>query len=220
MPHAARAARNTPPPPPPAPPPPPPRTWRVAAFTSLARSSASPDGSNSVERRHRRLHQPAVVAERGRLLRQQVLLQEVEGCVGITGKGRRHVANLCSVAEPCNFHSRDKSAQEPPMHPTRPAATAIGFVAVLLRSLLAVFTAASGAMPPLSVDRHHLRHWRLGRCRAVDRAPRRGQGPPRQPWPVWLLGVGGLFGYHAAYFIALRNAPSSKPVCSIICGRC
>ena len=29
----------------------------------------------------------------------------------------------------------------------------------------------------------------------------------RQPWPVWLLGVGGLFGYHAAYFIALRHAP-------------
>ena len=29
----------------------------------------------------------------------------------------------------------------------------------------------------------------------------------RQPWPVYLLGVGGLFGYHAAYFIALRNAP-------------
>jgi drug/metabolite transporter (DMT)-like permease len=29
----------------------------------------------------------------------------------------------------------------------------------------------------------------------------------RQPWHVWLLGVGGLFIYHAAYFIALRNAP-------------
>ena len=29
----------------------------------------------------------------------------------------------------------------------------------------------------------------------------------RQPWQVWLLGVGGLFGYHAAYFFALRNAP-------------
>jgi drug/metabolite transporter (DMT)-like permease len=29
----------------------------------------------------------------------------------------------------------------------------------------------------------------------------------RQPWPVYLLGVGGLFGYHACYFIALRNAP-------------
>ena len=28
-----------------------------------------------------------------------------------------------------------------------------------------------------------------------------------QPWPVWLLGIGGLFGYHFFYFTALRNAP-------------
>jgi drug/metabolite transporter (DMT)-like permease len=29
----------------------------------------------------------------------------------------------------------------------------------------------------------------------------------RQPLPVWALGVGGLFGYHALYFTALRLAP-------------
>jgi drug/metabolite transporter (DMT)-like permease len=29
----------------------------------------------------------------------------------------------------------------------------------------------------------------------------------RQPWPVWLLGISGLFGYHFFYFTALRNAP-------------
>jgi drug/metabolite transporter (DMT)-like permease len=29
----------------------------------------------------------------------------------------------------------------------------------------------------------------------------------RQPPRVWLLGVGGLFGYHFAYFFALRSAP-------------
>lgn len=28
------------------------------------------------------------------------------------------------------------------------------------------------------------------------------------PWRVWLLGVGGLFGYHFFYFVALRNAPA------------
>ena len=32
----------------------------------------------------------------------------------------------------------------------------------------------------------------------------------RQPWPVWLLGVGGLFGYHALYFAALRHAPPAE----------
>ncbi|MSO84867.1 MAG: EamA family transporter [Rhodospirillales bacterium] len=29
----------------------------------------------------------------------------------------------------------------------------------------------------------------------------------RHPWRVWLLGVGGLFGYHAFYFAALALAP-------------
>jgi drug/metabolite transporter (DMT)-like permease len=28
-----------------------------------------------------------------------------------------------------------------------------------------------------------------------------------QPWRVWLVGIGGLFGYHALYFAALRRAP-------------
>ena len=31
-----------------------------------------------------------------------------------------------------------------------------------------------------------------------------------QPWPVWLLGVGGLFLYHAVYFAALRLAPPAE----------
>jgi drug/metabolite transporter (DMT)-like permease len=29
----------------------------------------------------------------------------------------------------------------------------------------------------------------------------------RQRWPVWLVGVGGLFGYHLVYFTAIRAAP-------------
>lgn len=36
---------------------------------------------------------------------------------------------------------------------------------------------------------------------------RQGFSALRQPAPVWLLGVVGLFGYHFAYFTALRNAP-------------
>ena len=31
-----------------------------------------------------------------------------------------------------------------------------------------------------------------------------------QPWPVWAVGVGGLFGYHALYFAALRRAPPAE----------
>lgn len=89
---------------------------------------------------------------------------------------------------------------------TRGTATAIGFCAVLLWASLAVLTAASGTMPPfqlLSITFGIggfagvlLWTFRPAAAKAV-----------RQPWPVYLLGVGGLFGYHAAYFIALRNAP-------------
>jgi drug/metabolite transporter (DMT)-like permease len=32
----------------------------------------------------------------------------------------------------------------------------------------------------------------------------------KQPWQVWALGVGGLFGYHALYFLALRLAPPAE----------
>ncbi len=41
----------------------------------------------------------------------------------------------------------------------------------------------------------------------------RGQSPLahfRQPLPVWGLGIGGLFGYHALYFVALKQAPAAE----------
>ncbi len=86
---------------------------------------------------------------------------------------------------------------------SRPAATLVGFIAVLLWSLLAVLTAASGAMPALQltaitflIGGVSLLLFRPSSLRAM-----------RQPPRVWLLGVGGLFGYHFLYFFALRNAP-------------
>jgi drug/metabolite transporter (DMT)-like permease len=40
----------------------------------------------------------------------------------------------------------------------------------------------------------------------------RGEGwqALRQPPVAWLVGVGGLFGYHALYFISLRHAPPAE----------
>lgn len=85
----------------------------------------------------------------------------------------------------------------------RSTATLVGFVAVLLWSLLAFLTAASGTMPAFqltavtfAIGGVSLLVIRPGSLRAM-----------RQPPRVWLLGVGGLFGYHFAYFFALRSAP-------------
>jgi len=85
-------------------------------------------------------------------------------------------------------------------------ATLFGFLAVLLWSQLALFTAASGVMPPFQLAAISFFIATLvGLVGAVFK--KGGLNALRQPLPVWLLGVGGLFGYHFFYFTALRNAP-------------
>jgi len=92
---------------------------------------------------------------------------------------------------------------------TRKRATLIGFGAVLLWALLALFTVGSNPVPPFQLNAicfaiggalgliWAMRTGGLGKLRAVR-------------WPVWLLGIGGLFGYHFFYFSALRAAPPAE----------
>lgn len=88
-------------------------------------------------------------------------------------------------------------------------ATAVGFVAVLLWALLALFTAASGHVPPFQLAA--LSFLVAGTIGVVWIAKAGSDFQVfRQPWTVWALGVGGLFGYHASYFTALRNAPPAE----------
>jgi drug/metabolite transporter (DMT)-like permease len=95
--------------------------------------------------------------------------------------------------------------------PERLRATLIGFIAVLLWATLALFTTATGQVPPflllgltfgIAFAVSLLRWLWLARR---DRA--HFMSIFRQPWPVWLLGIVGLFGYHALYFTALDHAP-------------
>jgi drug/metabolite transporter (DMT)-like permease len=92
---------------------------------------------------------------------------------------------------------------------TTHAATTIGLIAVLLWSLLALFTAASGPMPPFQLAAVT---FLVGGLVGVASWAVRGQGIAvlRQRPAVWALGVGGLFGYHALYFAALRLAPPAE----------
>ncbi|GJD36259.1 aromatic amino acid exporter YddG [Methylobacterium aerolatum] len=88
-------------------------------------------------------------------------------------------------------------------------ATLVGFGAILLWSLLALFTAASGAVPPFQLAAMtFLIGGALG-CTVFLAQPERLRAL-RQPWRVWCLGVGGLFAYHALYFVALRFAPPAE----------
>ncbi|MBW8640596.1 EamA family transporter [Hoeflea sp. WL0058] len=86
-------------------------------------------------------------------------------------------------------------------------ATLIGFSAILMWSLLALLTALSGAVPPFQLAAICFLIATLIGLAALSSRPGSYRAL-RQPWPVWLLGVGGLFGYHFFYFTALRNAPA------------
>src|SRR6195256_5883754 len=89
------------------------------------------------------------------------------------------------------------------------SATLIGFAAILMWSLLSLLTVASGTVPPFQLAAMTFAigggigaaTW-LFRPHAVAAL--------RQPGEVWALGVGGLFGYHALFFIALRLAPPAE----------
>ena len=86
-------------------------------------------------------------------------------------------------------------------------ATAIGGMAVLIWATLALFTTATGAIPPFQLV---AMAFGIAFLLALGKWLARGQNVMAQlRWPakVWLVGIGGLFGYHALYFLALKSAP-------------
>jgi len=92
---------------------------------------------------------------------------------------------------------------------TSGTATLIGLTAILMWSLLAVLTVATGKIPAFQLAAMTFLigalvgflSW-LGRAEAVRTL--------MQPPLAWVVGVGGLFGYHALYFLALRFAPPAE----------
>jgi len=86
-------------------------------------------------------------------------------------------------------------------------ATLIGFSAILMWSLLALFTAASGKMPPFQLSAICFLIGSLPGIVLLTLKPRR-LALLKQPAKVWVTGIAGLFGYHFLYFTALRSAPA------------
>ena len=87
-------------------------------------------------------------------------------------------------------------------------ATLVGLVAILLWSSLALLTVLSGTMPAFELA---AATFAIGGAAGLLVAALRGRlGALAQPWPVWSIGVGGLFSYHALYFAALRIAPPAE----------
>jgi drug/metabolite transporter (DMT)-like permease len=85
-------------------------------------------------------------------------------------------------------------------------ATLIGLTAILMWSLLSVMTVATGAVPSFQLM---AMTFAIGAAASFAIRPR-AFFEPGPPWLATLVGVGGLFGYHALYFVALRLAPPAE----------
>lgn len=86
-------------------------------------------------------------------------------------------------------------------------ATALGFVAIALWALLALFTTGAAGVPRFQLLALTLGLAGAGSLGALALlAPARLRNL-RQPLAPWLLGTLGIFGYHGFYYVALDRAP-------------
>jgi len=89
-------------------------------------------------------------------------------------------------------------------------ATAIGFGAVLLWALLALFTVKAAGVPPFQLS---AMCFAVGGTLGVAWIALSGRGFGAMtglPPVVWTVGISGLFGYHFFYFTALGLAPPAQ----------
>ncbi|HEY0331493.1 MAG TPA: EamA family transporter [Rhodopseudomonas sp.] len=89
-------------------------------------------------------------------------------------------------------------------------ATLIGLSAILMWSLLALLTVASGTMPAFQLAAMTFAIGAAVGFASWLTRPGAARRALRQPPLAWAVGVGGLFGYHALYFLALRLAPPAE----------
>jgi drug/metabolite transporter (DMT)-like permease len=88
-------------------------------------------------------------------------------------------------------------------------ATLVGLTAILMWSLLSVLTVATGKIPAFQLA---AMTFAIGATFAFASFLFRPSSfaALKQPPIAWLVGVGGLFGYHALYFLSLRFAPPAE----------
>lgn len=89
------------------------------------------------------------------------------------------------------------------------SASLIGLSAIVMWSLLAVMTVATGTIPPFQLAAMTFAIGALVGALGLLRRPGVVSALKQSPL-AWAVGVGGLFGYHALYFLALRLAPPAE----------
>ncbi len=86
-------------------------------------------------------------------------------------------------------------------------ATLTGFLAIAMWALLALLTDLAGDIPAFQLTAMTFAIAAVGGIASWSFRPR-AWNALRLPLVAWTVGVGGLFGYHFAYFTALANAPT------------
>lgn len=86
--------------------------------------------------------------------------------------------------------------------------TVFGLGAILLWGLLALLTDMTRGVPPFLLTA--LTFWIAGAFGLAVLVARGQLGALRQSPASWALGIGGLFGSHALYFAAMKNAPPAE----------
>lgn len=95
-----------------------------------------------------------------------------------------------------------------PVSPASIKPTLIGSTAILMWSTLALLTELSGEIPPFQLTALSFTiAFGIGLALWLRQGSNLVQYL-RLPPKIWLLGVGGLFGFHFFYFMALQNAPA------------
>ena len=87
-------------------------------------------------------------------------------------------------------------------------ATALGLAAVLMWSSLTGLSVGLAAVPPFELMAVT---FLIGGLVGLGFTASRGRlALLRVPWPVWMLGVGAIFGDYALFFTAIRLAPAAQ----------
>ena len=93
------------------------------------------------------------------------------------------------------------------MHKTISSATAIGCIAIFLWGVLALLSKLAGDFPPFQLLALCFSIAFVFMCFKWMVYGQSIRALAKQPMLAWIIGCGGLFFYHASYFLALAHAP-------------
>lgn len=94
--------------------------------------------------------------------------------------------------------------------PVNSNAMAAGITAIALWSCLALLTSLTAGIPPFQLLSLSFTIAFASSVLVLALSGRQRFREWKQPWPVWVSGLLGIFMYHALYFFALKTAPPAE----------